>query len=195
MASTVGARAPVRHSVGGTHLVGVQWAVPMDLPPHQGVGGRRHAKGGGSRQFRLCVQGRGGERAHGRGEGWGHAAEGLRAVRLVHVEHPQRVPELGHSQQRGRACACRLTQSLHAQAFGEMSLQHVPCFDSETHPTFHAMLMSVLAILVQQHRQPCSCHVDGWCRWWRWIPHRTRGLGGDVSHGDMGAGVDAPCRR
>ena len=146
MASTAGARAQVRHGVGGTHLVGVQWAVPMDLPLHQGVGGCRHAKGGGHINFACaCGAGQGGERACGRGEGWGCAAEGLRAICLVHVEHPQHGPELGHGQQRGHACACRLTQSLRACALGEISLQHVPCFDLETHSTFRAVLIDVSA--------------------------------------------------
>ena len=124
----------MRHGMGGTHLVGVQWAIPMDLLPHQGAGGHRHAKGGGHVNF-----------AYGRGEGWGHAAEGLRAIHLVHVEHLQHGPELGHGQRRGHACACRLTQSLCAQALGEISLQHVPCFDLETHSTFHAVLIDVSA--------------------------------------------------
>ena len=63
----------------------------------------------------------GGERARGRGEGWGRAAEGLRAVYLIHVEHPQRGPELGRGERRGRACACGLTQSVHARVSGELS--------------------------------------------------------------------------
>ena len=53
-------------------LVGVLRAVPMDLQPHQGAGGRRHARGGG-------------ELARGRGEG--RAVEELlvelRAARVV----------------------------------------------------------------------------------------------------------------
>ena len=43
---------------------------------------------------------------------------------------------------------CRLTQSLHARVLGEISPQHVTCFDSEAHSTFHAMPMPVLAIVV-----------------------------------------------
>ena len=93
---------------------------------------------------------RGGEWAHGWGEGWGCATVGLWAVCLIHVEHPQCRPELGHSQQRRQACACRLTQSLRAQVLGDISLQHVPCVDSETCSTFYAVLMPVLAIVVQQ---------------------------------------------
>ena len=130
-----------------------------------GCGRVQACQGGGSCQFRLCVRGGGGERARGRGEGWGHAAEGLQAICLIHVEHPQHGPELGHGQRHRHACACRLTQSLRAWALGEISLQHVPCFDLETHSAFHAMLMSVLAVVVQQRRRPCSGHVDGCRRW------------------------------
>ena len=51
----------------------------------------------------------------------------------------------------GRACVCRLTQSLHAWVLGEISPQHVPCLDLEACSTIHAMPMPVLTIVVQQH--------------------------------------------
>ena len=105
-----------------------------------GCGRAQACQGGGSRQFRLCVRGGGGERARGQGEKWGCVVSDVG----MHV------------------CACRLTQSLCARALGEISLQHVPCFDLETHSAFCAMLMSVLAVVVQQRWRPCSGHVDGW---------------------------------
>ena len=77
MASTAGAR---RRGAGETHWSGYCGPFPRSRS-------RVRAREGAGMP-------RGGERARGRGEGWGRAAEGLRAVCLVHVEHPQRGPEL-----------------------------------------------------------------------------------------------------
>ena len=43
--------------------------------------------------------------------------------------------------------------SLHVWVLGDISWQHIPCFDSEACSAFHAVPMPVLAIVVQQHQR------------------------------------------
>jgi len=116
---------------GGREAVGltgrVLRPVPMDLQPRQGTGGHGHARGGLTSISPVrCGRG-GGERARGRGEGWGVP---LRAT--GHTSHSHRsIHSVGQSwdpgQRRGRACACGLTQSLRVQAWVRFhcSMSHV----------------------------------------------------------------------
>ena len=63
-------------------LVGILWAIPMDLQLGQGAGGRRHARGGGEL---ACVQeeGRASRCQGASGRAWGGTYSGVRRLRIL----------------------------------------------------------------------------------------------------------------